>query len=82
VSQHVDRTIVRFRSLTDAEIARYVQLDRPFDCAGGFRSEGLGVALLEGIDCCDPTALIGLPLIWVASALRKAGLDSLATNQP
>jgi septum formation protein len=82
MSQHVDRTIVRFRSLTDAEIARYVQLDRPFDCAGGFRSEGLGVALFDGIDGCDPTALIGLPLIWVASALRKAGLDSLAANQP
>lgn len=82
MSQHVDCTNVRFRSLTGAEIARYVQIDRPFDCAGGFRCEGLGIALFDGIDCSDPTALIGLPLIWVASVLRKAGLDPLAANQP
>jgi septum formation protein len=80
LNQHVDRTVVRFRSLDDAEIARYVQLDRPFDCAGGFRCEGLGVTLFDGIDCSDPTALIGLPLIWVSSALRHAGLDPLAAT--
>jgi septum formation protein len=80
VNQYVDRTIVRFRSLTNAEIERYVQHDRPFDCAGGFRCEGLGIALFDGIDCSDPTALIGLPLIWVSSALRHAGLDPLAAT--
>jgi len=82
ISQHVDRTTVRFRSLTGDEIARYVQCDRPFDCVGGFRCEGLGIALFDGIDSSDPTALIGLPLIWVANALRQVGLDSLAATQP
>lgn len=81
VYQHVDRTTVRFRSLSGDEIARYVKRDRPFDCAGGFRSEGLGIALFDGIDGSDPTALIGLPLIWVSSALRQVGLDPLAATQ-
>ena len=76
--EHVDRTAVRFRRLTTAEIARYVELDRPFDCAGSFRSEGLGAALFESMETCDPTALVGLPLIWLAGALRAAGLDPLA----
>ena len=79
--EHVDFTIVRFRSLPPSEVARYVELDRPFDCAGGFRSEGLGIALFEAIEAIDPTALIGLPLIWVAGALRAAGLDPLAPVQ-
>ena len=79
--EHVDLTIVRFRSLSPPEIARYVELDRPFDCAGGFRSEGLGIALFEAIEASDPTALIGLPLIWVAGALRAAGLDPFAAVQ-
>ena len=79
--EHVDLTIVRFRSLSPSEIARYVELDRPFDCAGGFRSEGLGIALFDAIEASDPAALIGLPLIWVAGALRAAGLDPLAPVQ-
>ena len=78
VFEHVDRTTVRFRTLTADEIARYVELDRPFDCAGGFRSEGLGAALFESMETRDPAALVGLPLIWLAGALRAAGLDPLA----
>ena len=81
MDQHVDRTIVRFRALSSGEIARYVERDRPFDCAGGFRCEGLGIALFEAIDTSDPTALIGLPLIWTASALRQACLDPISANQ-
>lgn len=77
-AEHVDRTVVRFRKLSTDEIAHYVAIDRPFDCAGGFRSEGLGVALLQSIETRDPAALIGLPLIWLAGALRAAGLDPLA----
>jgi len=77
VHEHVDFTIVRFRKLLEDEIAQYVEIDRPFDCAGGFRSEGLGATLLESIETKDPAALIGLPLIWVAQALRSAGLDPL-----
>jgi septum formation protein len=79
--EHVDLTIVRFRSLSPPEIARDVELDRPFDCAGGFRSEGRGIALFEAIETRDTTALIGLPLIWVAGALRASGLDPFAPVQ-
>jgi septum formation protein len=70
---HIDTTTVFFRALTEQEIERYVQIERPFDCAGGFRAEGLGISLFESIESQDPTALIGLPLIWLACALRRAG---------
>jgi len=81
VQSHVDLTKVHFRTLTAREISRYVEIERPFDCAGGFRSEGLGVALFESIETRDPTALVGLPLVWLAGALRAAGLDPLAPDQ-
>jgi septum formation protein len=71
---HVDRTVVRFRSLGDEEIARYVTADRPLDCAGGFKAESLGIALFDSIESTDPTALTGLPLIWLCGALRRAGI--------
>lgn len=70
---HVDTTTVTFRSLSAPEIERYVACEQPYDCAGGFKAEGLGVALFESIESQDPTALIGLPLIWLAGALRGAG---------
>ncbi len=72
---HVDTTTVVFRALTAAEIDRYVARERPFDCAGGFRAEGSGIALFDCIESQDPTALIGLPLIWLAGALRAAGFQ-------
>ncbi len=78
---HTDLTRVRFRRLARAEIERYVALDAPLDCAGSFRSEGLGVALFEAVETEDPSALVGLPLIWLAAALRRAGLDALAPAQ-
>jgi septum formation protein len=71
---HLDTTVVTFRTLTAAEIGRYVARDQPYDCAGGFKAESLGIALLESIESADPTALIGLPLIWLAGALRSFGL--------
>jgi len=70
---HLDTTTVEFRELSAAEIERYVERERPFDCAGGFRAEALGISLFECIESRDPTALIGLPLIWLAAALRGAG---------
>ncbi len=70
--QHVDETRCVFRRLGSTEIAAYVAADRPLDCAGSFRVEGRGIALFERIETIDPTALIGLPLIWVAAALRAA----------
>jgi len=70
---HLDTTTVLFRSLAPKEIERYVEREKPFDCAGGFKAEGLGITLFESIENQDPTALIGLPLIWLACALRRAG---------
>lgn len=69
----IDLTEVHFRALADAEIERYVDAEQPFDCAGSFKSEGLGIALFERIDNRDPTALVGLPLIATCELLRKAG---------
>jgi septum formation protein len=73
--EHIDRTTVVFRPIDAGEIARYVDREQPFDCAGSFRCEELGIALFERIETSDPTALIGLPLIALARLLREAGLD-------
>jgi septum formation protein len=75
--EHVDRTEVRFRTLDEAALEQYVRLENPVDCAGSFKSEGLGIALFDRISSEDPTALVGLPLIFVADALRKLGADPL-----
>ena len=68
---------VRFRNVSDAEIQAYLLAERPYDCAGSARSEGLGIALLEAIESDDPTALIGLPLIRTCRMLRAAGVRLL-----
>ncbi len=73
--EFVDITQVVFRRLDDATIARYVALEQPFDCAGGFKSEGLGITLCESIDSSDPSALIGLPLIELSKVLRSVGFE-------
>ena len=70
---HVDTTTVLFRTLAAEEIERYVAREQPDDCAGSFKAEALGISLCECIESQDPTALIGLPLIWLAGALRGAG---------
>lgn len=68
---------VVFRDLSDDEIEAYLQAEKPYDCAGSAKSEGLGIALLESIDNDDPTALVGLPLIRTARLLRQAGVKLL-----
>jgi septum formation protein len=75
VYEFVDTTQVTFRVLDDDTIARYVTLEAPVDCAGGFKSEGLGIALCDSIQSTDPTALIGLPLIRLSAVLRSAGFE-------
>lgn len=72
---HLDITTVHFRKLSDDEIERYVARERPVNCAGGFKAEALGISLFERIESQDPTALIGLPLIWLSGALRRAGMQ-------
>ncbi len=69
---------VTFRTLEDEEIEDYLRRERPWQCAGAFKSEGLGIALLEEMPCADPTALIGLPLIRLSAMLKKAGFPVLA----
>ena len=64
---------VRFRTLNEGEIERYLRAEQPYDCAGSAKSEGLGIALLEAIHNDDPSALVGLPLIRTARLLRAAG---------
>ena len=70
--------VVAFRHLSPADIATYVAIERPLDCAGGFKCEGLGITLFERIESDDPTALTGLPLIALARLLRRQGFDILA----
>ncbi len=65
---------VQFRNLTDAQIERYLLAEKPYDCAGSAKSEGLGIALLARIDNDDPTALVGLPLIRTCQLLEAAGV--------
>lgn len=73
--EFVDTTRVTFRALDEATIERYVARESPLDCAGGFKSEGLGIALCESIDSDDPSALIGLPLIRLCEILRSVGFE-------
>jgi septum formation protein len=68
-------TRVRFRSLTEAEIRRYLEREAALDCAGSAKCEGLGIVLLDALSGDDPTALIGLPLIALARMLRAAGVE-------
>ncbi len=64
-------TQVVFRELTDRQIKAYLEREQPYDCAGSFKAEGLGICLFRAIHSDDPTALIGLPLIRLSSILRE-----------
>lgn len=66
-------TQVHFRQLSDPDIERYLEREPAYDCAGSFKSEGLGITLVERIDSDDPTALVGLPLVRLAALLRSFG---------
>lgn len=65
---------VQFRTLDEQQIERYLRADQPYNCAGSFKSEGLGITLFERMDGDDPTALIGLPLIRLTGMLMQAGV--------
>lgn len=71
--EHVDRTMVRFRQFDRRLAETYLRHDTPYDCAGSFRIEGAGFVLFESVRTDDPTALIGLPMIWLAGRLRDLG---------
>ncbi|MFP4207659.1 MAG: Maf family protein [Wenzhouxiangella sp.] len=67
-------TTVRMRALSLEQIQRYVRLDNPVDCAGAFKSEALGISLIESLASDDPTALVGLPLIATIRLLGQFGI--------
>ncbi|MDF9393126.1 MULTISPECIES: Maf family protein [Methylococcus] len=70
----LDRCRVHFRRLHRDQIERYVAADQPYDCAGAFKSEGLGIALIERFEGDDPNALVGLPLILLTEMLKRFGV--------
>ncbi len=74
---HHDVTRLVMRPLSDREIARYVERDRPLDCAGSYKFESLGVALFSRIESEDPTAIVGLPLMALVKGLRFFGIPVL-----
>ena len=75
--RHVEPFTVQFRTLSDDEIEYYLQTEKPYDCAGSFKCEGLGISLFEKMSGADPTSLEGLPLIALTSLLQEAGYPVL-----
>lgn len=67
----VDVVTVTFRQLSEQQIDRYLKLEQPFDCAGSFKIEGLGISLMESVQCDDPTSLVGLGLITLCNLLKQ-----------
>lgn len=75
---HEDLTLVKFRQLSKEQITGYLEKDKPYQCAGSFKSEGLGAALFESLETKDPNALIGLPIIALVKMLEAQGMDVLS----
>lgn len=78
--QHLEPFAVHFRQLSVAEVEAYLRKEEPYDCAGSFKCEGLGIALFERLEGADPTALEGLPLIALCRLLSEAGCAVLPTG--
>lgn len=74
--EHTDETKVRFREFDRRLAEAYLRHDEPYDCAGSFKLEGAGFVLFESVQTDDPTALIGMPMIWVADRLLQLGYIS------
>ena len=74
----VEPFVVRFRPLTEAEIRAYVALESPLQCAGSFKSEGLGILLFDALVGRDPNALVGLPLIALRELFEQHGVALFA----
>ncbi len=71
--EHVDKTVVRFRTFDRRLADAYLKHDQPYDCAGSFKIEGAGFVLFESVATDDPTALIGMPMIWLSGRLLELG---------
>lgn len=68
---------VSFRTLSEAQIDNYLLREKPYDCAGSFKSEGLGISLFDRVEGDDPNTLVGLPLIALVKMLDEEGIDVL-----
>ncbi len=82
LERHCEPFTVHFRQLTDEEIDTYLRREQPYDCAGSFKMEGLGITLFEALDGRDPNSLVGLPLIALNQMLRRWGRNPLLENPP
>ena len=71
----VEPFTVHFRRLSNNQIERYVDREQPFNCAGSFKSEGLGITLFSALEGRDPNTLVGLPLILLVEMLAEQGID-------
>lgn len=78
--EHLDVHRMRMRQLTDAQIAHYVETEKPLDCAGSYKIERLGIALMEELEGCDFTAVVGLPLAATTAMLSHFGVDVLSAQ--
>ena len=77
----VEPFVVHFKALSSSEIENYLHAEQPYNCAGSFKSEGLGICLFEKLEGDDPNTLIGLPLIKLVELLKQHGLDTLAQQK-
>ena len=77
----VEPFVVQFRPLSDAEIRHYIAREMPLNCAGSFKSEGLGILLFAALQGRDPNALIGLPVIALGELFREFGVNLLTEAQ-
>ena len=77
----LESTEVEFLALSQQQLSRYLELEQPYDCAGGLKAEGLGISLFRAIRSQDPTALLGLPMIWLAQTLRDLDFDPLTSSR-
>jgi septum formation protein len=78
-SKQIEQTVeiydVTFKTLTESQISTYLHIEQPYDCAGSFKSEGLGIALFESVQGRDPNSLIGLPLIGLLELFSNMSID-------
>ena len=72
---HSSIAIMKMRNLSDDQILRYIEIDKPLHSCGSYRLDALGISLFESIDCDDYTAIIGIPLIWTAKVLTRIGIS-------
>ncbi len=78
LAQIVETFDVTFKTLTEVQISTYLRIEQPYDCAGSFKCEGLGIALFESLNGRDPNTLIGLPLIALIDLFNTLSVDLFA----